>query len=242
MPSRDGSVTDVADQVQGAEFALRQILAEEGGLLEAGDEFRLAEDALNKRSFVQMEDGVIVRVADAFTNHLYATPEGELAKAVVAFNTVTGGITMSLADPIPGVSAREIVQGLWGAEAGGQAGIAGSPRGQRMTLANLYAAFAAVQLAISGGPKTPENTLPEKMKILRLRSDYYGSHPEIDGDTDFMFAIPDDSGLGKGDFSLTHGSTYSPSWGDLRKIPEASLIWEEEWKPFLLSEYWEEED
>lgn len=148
-PERDGSVTDVTEAVLEAVEVIQRICADDPDLLAQGEAFRLAEEALNKRSFVQLEGGVVVRVADAFTNHLYLSPEGEVAKAVVAFNTTTGGITISLADPIVGVSAKDVVQALWGPAAGGHAGIAGSPRGQRMTLADLQAAFAAVQEAIA---------------------------------------------------------------------------------------------
>ncbi|MFA7253744.1 MAG: hypothetical protein WC107_04260 [Patescibacteria group bacterium] len=149
MPDRSGAVTDVTEQVTEAMEAIAAILADDPAMLAAGNDFRSAEDSLNKRSFVEMVGGVGVRVADVFVSHLYGSPEGELAKAVVAFNTVTGTVTVSLADPIPGVSACTIVQGIWGTEAGGHAGIAGSPRGRRMTLADLARAAEAVREVIA---------------------------------------------------------------------------------------------
>lgn len=149
MAERDGSVTDVTVAVSEAADAIVRICKDDGGLLAAGETFRNEMRTLNYRSFVQSEGGVIVRVYDAFTNHLYEDPQGDIAKAVVAFNTSTGGITVSLADPIEGVSSMDIVQRLWGSEAGGHAGIAGSPRAKRMELADLLNAFNAVQQAIS---------------------------------------------------------------------------------------------
>lgn len=152
MAPRDGSPADITDTVMGAVNTVLAILANDSDLLAGGEIFHQEEEMLNRRSFVEIDGGdggVIVRVADAFTNHIYGSPDGELAKAVVAFNTTTGAITISLADPISDVSAIEIVQSLWGPEAGGQTGIAGSPRGRRMTLANLANAFEAVIKAVA---------------------------------------------------------------------------------------------
>jgi len=80
---------------------------------------------------------VLVRVHVEFVNGLYIDPNGQAAKAVVAYNPAKGGVTISLADPILGVSCVEIAQALWGPLAGGRAGIAGSPRGKRMCLDDL---------------------------------------------------------------------------------------------------------
>ena len=145
FPPRDGSVADVTDEVTKADATIRNILAGDQDLLEAGAQFKLDGEALNKRSFVELMGGVIVRVADMFINHLYLSPDDEVAMACVGFNTLTGGVTVSLADPIPGISARAIVQSIWGGEAGGQDGIAGSPRGKRLGLTDLAKAAEAVR-------------------------------------------------------------------------------------------------
>ena len=100
-----------------------------GAREEEGKKFIEDGKALNEASFVSEKRGVIVRKSDGFTNHLYRTASGELCEAVVALNTKFGSITISLADPIEGIVCRDVVQELWGMEAGGHAGIAGSPRG-----------------------------------------------------------------------------------------------------------------
>lgn len=143
------AVTDVTDAVMTAGAALRLILADDAGLMAAGEAFRKDEAALNTRSFVRYSEaqGVIVRRVSThkdFCNHLYTTPYpsfggGTVAKAVACLNTETGSITISLADPVPGVSCREIVQSLWGPEAGGHEGIAGSPRERKLTEDDLEA-------------------------------------------------------------------------------------------------------
>jgi hypothetical protein len=141
---RAAEVTDVTEFFASAEAALRRILHEDVELLEAGQAFLAAGQKLNKDSLVQVMGGVVVRCAPSFTNHLYSLPEGAPCRAVVAYNTHHGSITVSLADPIKGVSCREIVQALWGPEAGGHDGIAGSPRGQRMSVDSLAEAAAVL--------------------------------------------------------------------------------------------------
>ena len=153
-------VTDVTDAVLAAGAALRLILAGDAEMLEAGTAFRKDEAALNTRSFARYSEaqGVIVRRVSThkdFCNHLYTTPsegEGTVAKAIACLNTETGGITISLADPVPGVSCREIVQDLWGPEAGGHEGIAGSPRERRLTEDDLEAVVTVLsrKLATAG--------------------------------------------------------------------------------------------
>jgi hypothetical protein len=150
---REG-VTDVTVQVMACYEALGRILATDAAALDAGRAFRNAEDALNDASFVAMNwgTGVIERKAPSqsdFVNHLYVAPSGNVGRAIVAFNPAHGSITVSLADAIPGVSCRDIVQSLWGPLAGGHAGIAGSPRGQAMTEEDVRAAIEAVEVALA---------------------------------------------------------------------------------------------
>jgi hypothetical protein len=135
-------VTDVTDLVRSAGAALVKILAGDTEMLAAGDAMRAAETDLNRRTFVRRDGPIIVRIAEVgrdFCNHLYADPSGAPASAVACYNRENGSVTISLADLVPGVSCRAIVQSLWGPEAGGHDGIAGSPRGQDMTEAGLRA-------------------------------------------------------------------------------------------------------
>jgi hypothetical protein len=141
-PKRDGSITDINDWILEAVTVLAQVFFVFGEpaaqqRFNAGRKFREAEQKLNKESFVELtEEGVCVRVAPVFTNHLYATPLGP-AKAIVAYDTSTGMITVSRESDDVGFNARVLVQQLWGPEAGGHDGIAGSPRNVRMTLVDL---------------------------------------------------------------------------------------------------------
>lgn len=153
---KDGSVKLVDSAIATHGAALACIFEGERILLEAGDKFAADEEAINADSFVEMVDGgVIIRVGPAFCNHLYSAPGGgATGRAVVAFNTRYGSITLSFADAPPtGVTARDITQHLWGMEAGGHAGIAGSPRGKRMTFNDLrQAAVAMSAVLVSAAP------------------------------------------------------------------------------------------
>jgi len=145
---KDGAVIEVTQSVATACDVLARILQDDLELLAKGDSFKAEGERLNADSFVEMEEGVITRVSPQFTNHLYVTPAGAYATAVVAYKTLTGEITISFANPA-GVSAIEIAQALWGPLAGGHAGIAGGPRDRRMPLEELAAAVAAVRVALS---------------------------------------------------------------------------------------------
>lgn len=151
LPRLGRDKADVTTAVLAATGVLEQILVQrDENLLAQGDKFAQEGVSLNRDSFVELAGGVVVRTATGFVNHLYNTPqEGPVGRAVVAFTTTTGAVTISLADPIPGVSCREIVQQLWGPEAGGHDGIAGSPRGRRMTMKEFSAAVEATQRALS---------------------------------------------------------------------------------------------
>lgn len=133
MAPKDGSVIEISEAVERARQDLLKILAGDPAMMGAGRQLALQEHDLNKNSFLgrigaKDEGGLILRKCDRFVNHLYSTPQGRPAEAVVALNTKFGSITLSFADTIPGLSARLMVQALWGPEAGGHDGIAGSPR------------------------------------------------------------------------------------------------------------------
>ena len=142
---RDGSCADAGDWIDRAAIAITRIIAGDADLLAAGEAHRAAGEALNASSFVRTLGGVLLRSAEAFTNHLYTDPSGEVALAVVAYNPKTGSVTVSFeAGAASPVSAREFVQRLWGELAGGHHGIAGSPRETPMTFADAEAAASAL--------------------------------------------------------------------------------------------------
>jgi hypothetical protein len=159
-------VTDITSVVHAAGDTLAQILAGCGTLLEAGRERRAAQDKLNADTLVRADGHVLVRKTAfdpaqglGFCNHLYTDAEGAAYAAVATFardekvengeTVITASITISLADPIPGVCCRTIMQDLFGMKAGGQIDIAGTPRGQVMTEADLHPSVEALNAAIN---------------------------------------------------------------------------------------------
>ena len=63
----------------------------------------------------------------------YSEKQGKVIPSTVTRNGKIKSVTVAMADGGKKVSAKEVVQKLWGNEAGGHPGIAGSPRGQEMT-------------------------------------------------------------------------------------------------------------
>jgi hypothetical protein len=69
--------------------------------------------------------------------------------ALAVYNSKVGTVTVSLAEPIEGVSCRKVVQSLFGPLAGGHDGIAGSPRGEVISFEAVESAAEALNTAIS---------------------------------------------------------------------------------------------
>ena len=141
---RDGAL-DVTSFFKEAWTVLERIFEDDKALLKAGEKWLKKKEELNKKSFLSLEGGVILRKASAFVNHLYETPEGEIGKAVVAFNENHKSVTVSLADPVKGVNIARLLQSLWGPEAGGHATIGGSPRGTKMAFKDAVEAAEAIR-------------------------------------------------------------------------------------------------
>lgn len=154
LPPQDGSAADMTDVVMEAVGILDAIFDGDEGLLNRGQKWKEEKEALEAASFVRAvsaEGGpvVLLRQSEQFTNHLYAHPGAAPAAGVVAYNSLRGTVTLSLADPIEGVSCCEIAQQLWGPDAGGHAGIAGSPREGGLSLADAERAAVAMAEALS---------------------------------------------------------------------------------------------
>ncbi len=146
--NRDGSVSEVTTKVLEALKIIDRIAKDDPELLKAGDEYKANEAKLNAETFIESRDGVGLRVSSQFVNHLYVTPDGALLKAVVTYKPQVGGITISFADAPKGKNAIQILKELFGEEAGGHAGIAGSPRGKRMSFVDFAAAYQSTIEAV----------------------------------------------------------------------------------------------
>lgn len=158
---RDGTAGDVTAEVMHHVEAVEKILQDDQEMLAAGDQFRAGEDALNRESFLSISpEGVILRLSEHFVNHLYTTPAGHVGQAVVAHKPTAegdlsgGAITVSLADPHPTINVGNLLRELFGPEAGGHAGIGGSPRGQPMAFSEAVRVTAVLSERLAGSANT----------------------------------------------------------------------------------------
>ena len=142
-------VKDVTGEVKRAGDYISKIMSGDNEAMEGGKKFKKDSEKLESDSFVKAVGEVIIRKSPEFVSHLYRHG-GKFYKGVVSLNTKTGAITVALESKIPGTSCKDIVQQLWGPEAGGHDGIAGSPRGKEMSEKELDRAAEALQEAITG--------------------------------------------------------------------------------------------
>lgn len=159
-PPKDGSVEDVTERVEKAIGFLENLLQSEysgawmsEGIewIEAGAVFekKLAEDEAR----CLIEAGRIrIFAGDVFTAAFYRNADGTVADATVSFGTKSGAITLAFEDGGKQYNAAKIMQELFGPEAGGHAGIAGSPRGKRMDFGDLAAVVLKLKSTLAEMP------------------------------------------------------------------------------------------
>ena len=130
-------VVDVSDAFLKRAEAIQTILDPERNkeMIQAGRDWERETTEAVEKNLVREGHGLRVFISDGvFCNGAYYSPNlNELQKACATLNTKTNAITLSFADGGKELNAKEIMQKLFGPEAGGREGIAGSPRGEEMT-------------------------------------------------------------------------------------------------------------
>ena len=129
------AVIDCTEFFEKGEKILTRIFAEDAELIQKGKEHIAGMEILNRDSFVCILGSkikILLRKSPGpFVNHLSISPDGKVADAVISYNERTGAITLSFERE--GIAdASELMISAFGPKAGGSAGIAGSPRGERM--------------------------------------------------------------------------------------------------------------
>ena len=139
--------TNVTDKVMEAAAVINRIVNHDLELLEAGRVWAEEVQAATEACLLQEDETVrVFRTDRVFCSASYYSPSnGTVAKATVTFNTKFDAITVAFEDGGKEFSARDLVQKLWGAAAGGHAGIAGSPRGTVMSEDDLWRAVDVVK-------------------------------------------------------------------------------------------------
>lgn len=137
-------VKDVSDVVEAHAHAISQILSGDSDLIQAGEKWAVETSEKVEACLIQESEQVRVFVTDdVFCSASYFSKGlGKIVPITVAMNTKMGSITIATCDQ--SINAKEVVQSLWGSEAGGHPGIAGSPRGKRMDLKELVRAVETV--------------------------------------------------------------------------------------------------
>ena len=146
------AIKDVTATILECRKIFWKILNGDEELLKIGREWVEYNKTLDTDSFVSRSNGVQKRIISSldpatgrpgFVNHLYGDDV-----AIATYVEPLGTITISLKDPIEGVSCREIMQALHGKEAGGHDGIAGGRREGGHTIEQFETTFALLQKVI----------------------------------------------------------------------------------------------
>jgi len=105
------------------------------------ESLKAQELALEESSFVGMRGRVTLRQSDQFVNGFYHRSD-----VVLALNPEHGSLTLSFNDDSG--NAADLMKAFFGPEAGGHAGIAGTPREKKYTTDDLtdFATFVAASL------------------------------------------------------------------------------------------------
>ena len=177
-PVDRSSISDVteavAKRVSAVEIILDERHPEHGKYISAGKEWvEKIEAAVEQQHICDTKNARVFITEGPFTAASYYSPENEkIMPATVTFNKKFDAITVAFADggnADGDKNARKIVQSLWGKEAGGREGIAGSPRGKAMTLRDLVKAVEAVEEAVE--PVTSKDRAYEMGDIREYVSD-----------------------------------------------------------------------
>ena len=154
FPPRD-SIKDVTEDIEKRMHAVDIILderhPEHNDYIVNGIKWEEATAKAVEAQHVFDTENVRVFITEGpFTAASYFSPEdNEVKKATATLNTKTKAVTVAFEDGgNPDKSARAIVQDLWGPEAGGRDGIAGSPRGMVMGTKDLLDAAMKAEEAV----------------------------------------------------------------------------------------------
>lgn len=126
-------VTDVTDQMITLAGVILRITMGDEPLLFRGEQWILETEAAVEAALVFENRKVRAFITSGVfcSSAYYSKNLDVIASYTVALNTKFNSITVSCCDG--SINCREFVQQIWGNDAGGHAGIAGSPRGRDMT-------------------------------------------------------------------------------------------------------------
>lgn len=141
--TRYTDVTDVTEVIMGALPMLTNIIQKDDTVISVGKEWKLKTEQAVEDCLVFETDKVRgFRTDSVFCSASYYSPsQKKVIPATVSLNTKTRAITIAFEDGGKKISAVRVVQALWGKDAGGHAGIAGSPRNWNLSDEELEKKF-----------------------------------------------------------------------------------------------------
>lgn len=185
---RYSETADVTKQVEDAYGVINDILdidaPEHDMLIADGKEWAQAMEAAVEAQLIYEDKNM--RVFDSngvFCAASYYSPKQDaLIPATVTYNEKTKTITLGFEDGGKQYNAMEIVRSVWGPEAGGREGIAGSPRGIEMTKDDLHALVERLKevQASAGVEKNIQNEKDASKKARHSRKKTASSEEEIE--------------------------------------------------------------
>ena len=168
-------ITDVTATVLEHLDVIDRALDREPALIEEG--IRWDEEMKDKTEKCLVYEDQYIRVFNSpegtFCNASYYSPNlKKVIPSIVSFNGVRQAVTLSFEDQGKQLQlqARSIVQELWGPEAGGHAGIAGSPRGVPMTFEDAKKLAEIVDAKVAEQIRTKEEKPNKEATAISLTS------------------------------------------------------------------------
>ena len=134
-------ISDATDNYNKRAESIKAVLDPERNkeLIENGREWEQeATKATEDKLLYETKDYRVFSTDGVFCSAAYYSPaDDEVKKATIVFNQKFSSITLAFEDGGKTANAAKILQGIFGPEAGGREGIAGSPRGKVMTEEDL---------------------------------------------------------------------------------------------------------
>lgn len=143
------SVSDVTDMVAEYFTLLDKIAHMDSEVISAGEAWENKKSEETENSLVYESENIRGFAGPYFTASAYCGKDGLVRQCTISFSTKKKSITLAFEDGGKKHNAAEIMRSLFGAGAGGHAGIAGTPRGGVYNVFDLCKVIEHVEVLLS---------------------------------------------------------------------------------------------
>lgn len=147
-PSRD-QITDITNIVLEYFNVLNKIVKDDPEMIAAGAAWEARVTTAVEAAKVYESDNIRAFKSSMFTASSYLGTDGKIRPCTVNFNTKFDAITLAFEDGGKAHDAASIMRELFGPDAGGRAGIAGTPRGVKFNDDDLHKVIEYVENLLS---------------------------------------------------------------------------------------------